>query len=506
MKRTNSTSASRKKKPAQEPGRFDFSLLREKNAAYWETRRKSRSLEVFHRAATEVPAYTDFLKRHHVRPNDIKTYNDLLSVPVTSKKDYVKKYPIHKLMTNGTLCHELTYTSTSGSTGEPTYFARSEKVDEQGSVIHEMFFRNSARQEGSTLVIVCFGMGIWIGGLITYEGIKMLSRRGLPISIITPGINKTEIFRALKKLSPEYDQTVLYGYPPFIKDIIDEAPEHGINLKKLHIRISTAAEAFTEGFRKYLGGQIGMKDTSRDTMNIYGTADIGAVAFETPLSIDIRKLAAKHKKFFDHIFRSAPKTPTLAQFIPEFINFEEQDGELLLTGENTMPLVRYAIGDHGGVIGYKEMMSLCKEHDIVLPPPQVGVPWLELPFVYVFERNDFSTTLYGAQIYPEAIREVLIKPPFNKVLTGKFTLVTKYDKNHDQYLEVNLETRKEKKITPVIKSHLLNTIIKTMMLRHSEYKELQRFIGKRAHPKLVFWPAEDPLYFKQGIKQSWVKK
>ena len=101
---------------------------------------------------------------------------------------------------------------------------------------------------------------------------------------------------------------------------------------------------------------------------------------------------------------------------------------------------------------------------------------------------------------------MLIKAPFNKFLSGKFTLATKFNKNHDQFLEINLELRKDKKISSELKSELEMCTIKALTNFHSEYKELLRFVGKKAHPQLVFWPSGDPLYFKQGIKQFWVKK
>ena len=69
----------------------------------------------------------------------------------------------------------------------------------------------------------------------------------------------------------------------------------------------------------------------------------------------------------------------------------------------------------------------------------------ELPLVYVYERVDFSTTLYGLQIYPETVREALLSGGLPKHLTGKFTMYTKFSNKQDQYLDLNLELRKKKK-------------------------------------------------------------
>ena len=476
----------------------------------WEKVKEKNMLELFHKAATEVPAYKAFLEKREIDHAKIKTFADFQKVPFIFKKNYLRRYPLQDLEWKGTLNRPHVFTSTSGSTGDPFYFSRSEELDWQYSLMHELFFNNGDTKK-STLVLVGFGMGVWIGGTITYKAYEMLGlRRGHPISVLPTGINKVEIFKALKKLAPKFDQTILIGYAPFIKDLIDEAPEWGVDMKKLNIRMTFAAEAFTETFRSYLAKKVAMKNVCLDTMNIYGTADIGAVAFETPLSILMRRIAVKKPELFKDIFTNTQKTPTLAQYMPDYINIEYVNDEILLTGNNTMPLVRYAIGDQGGVYTYDQLVAKFEKHGVDLAKEikdagiQGGVA--QLPFVYVYERNDMSTTLYGLQIYPETVREVLIKSPFNKYFTGKFTLFTKFDDKHNQYLEINLEMQKNKKINKLLKSTLLNSIIKNLLEKNSEYRELYKFIKGRSHPRLVFWPAEDPIYFKPGVKQSWVKK
>lgn len=484
--------------------------LKEKNSDDWKKVSEKTSLEIFHTTAREVPAYKDFLKKNNINPASIKTFTDFQKIPSVNKKNYLRIYKSKEIHQNGTIYTPLIFTSTSGSTGDPFYFSRQKDLDWQTSVIHELFFKQGDTKK-STLVIVGFGMGVWIGGTITFRAYEMLGhRRNYPIAILPTGINKKEIFNAFKNLAPNFDQTILIGYAPFVKDIIDEAPEWGIDLKKFNIRMAFAAEAFTEGFRDYLAQKVGIKNPCLDTMNIYGTADIGSVAFETPLSILIRRLATNNSELFKDIFNDIQKTPTLAQYLPQFINIEYVNNEILLTGNNSVPLVRYAIGDHGGVYTYNELLAKIKKHDIDIDKEikEAGITDTvsQLPFVFVYERNDMSTTLYGLQIYPETIREVLIKPPFDEFFTGKFTLMTKFDDKQNQYLEINLEQRKNKKANHIIQTQLLNQIIKNLLDKNSEYHELFNFIKERSYPKLIFWPAEDPLYFKPGVKQAWVKK
>ncbi|MHB1163562.1 MAG: phenylacetate--CoA ligase family protein [Minisyncoccota bacterium] len=486
-----------------------FNRLRAFKSEDWSRIQKTHMLSLFKRMSREVPAYCRFLKASGVQSDHIRTTKDFAAIPAISKTNYLRKNSFPDLFWRGSMQAPHILTSTSGSTGKPTYFARSHEVDEHSSLIHELIFRTSSlKPEKSTLVIVCFGMGIWIGGVITYQAFERMSRRGYPLAILTPGINKAEILKALTDLAPQYEQIILAGYPPFLKDVIDEALAHGISFAKHRVKLLFAAEAFTENFRDYLVEKVGLKNPLTDAINIYGSADIGTMAFETPFSILARRLALKDDKLFADLFRGTAKTPTLAQFIPDSVSFEAPNGEILLSGDSALPLLRYSIGDHGGVYTFNELIERYKTHgvDLLKEARTAGIRncVYELPFVYVYERIDLATTLYGLQVYPETVKEVLLDKRFNAHLTGKLTLITKYDHNQDQYLEINLERKPNTETSKVFTSELLAEIMKNLREKNSEFHELSDFLGKRAEPKLVFWPYEDPLYFKPGVKQSWV--
>lgn len=486
-----------------------FNALRALKSADWTKEEKGGLLSLFKRMSVDVPAYREFLRSSGVRREAVRNSGDTSSLPVMTKKNYLHKHPFADLLWHGSMKSPHVLTSTSGSTGKPTYFPRSHEVDEQSSLIHELIFRTSSlKKDESTLVIVCFGMGVWIGGLITYQAFESLSRKGYPISIITPGINKTEILKILTDLAPQYKQVILAGYPPFLKDVIDQALADGISFEKHRMMLLFAAEAFTENLRSHLALKVGIDNPLTDAINIYGSADIGTMAFETPISILARRLSMKDKALFAEIFGGISKTPTLAQYVPEFVTFEAPNGEILVSGDSTLPLLRYSIGDHGGVYTFKELVDVYKTRGVDLQKEAkaagISKHVHELPFVYVFERIDLATTLYGLQVYPETIREVLLHKSFVDCLTGKLTLITKYDANQDQYLEINLEQRPRNVVGKVLAAELLAEIVKGLRERNSEFRELSNFLGKRAEPKLVFWPYEDPLYFKPGIKQPWV--
>lgn len=486
--------------------------LRKKKSDFWSREREKNALSLFKDAAKRVPAYKDFLKKHHVDPAKIKTFKDFELLPTTDKKSYLREYPLEKLAWDGHLNKPIVYTSTSGSTGEPFYFPREQKLDWQYSILAEEFLRNSSYGTGGpTLVIVGFGMGVWIGGIITYKAFEIAAQRSnLPVSIITPGTNKAEIFHALRNLGPHYKQIILVGYPPFIKDLIDEAPKEGINLKKIKLRLLFAAESFTEKFRDYLLNKTEIDNPYLDTLNIYGTADIGAMAYETPVSILIRRLATKDDLLFKKLFGGISKTPTLAQYNSLFITFEAPKGEILLTGSNTLPLIRYAIGDHGGVLNFNDIIIKLSSEGInfekEIKKADIEKSISERPFVYVYERSDLSTKLSGAIIYPEHIKDVLHGRDLGDSLTGKFTLVTKSDRKHSQYLEVNIELKPKIKESKNLEKLTMEHIVKSLLEKNAEYRYLFNMTPHRVKPRIIFWEYGHPLHFKTGIKQKWVKK
>lgn len=483
--------------------------LAHKKSAYWEAQGKRTAARVASHTVKHVAAYKKFLKKHKVSLSSSVTFADFLKLPLTSKKDYLRKYSLQDLSYSG-IGGPITYSATSGSTGKPFYFPRNQELDWQYSILLESYIKavSSPRSKQNTLIIIGFGMGVWIGGLITYRAFEFLNERGANLSLITPGVNKKEIFNALRDLSPQYDQTILVGYPPFVKDILDEADEEGVDLKKVNLKLLFAAEAFTESFRDYVAQKAGIKNVHNETLNIYGTADIGAMAFETPTSILIRRLVLNKPELANTIFGNIKRTPTLAQYNPLFVHFECLNGEVVLTGNNEIPLVRYAVGDHGGVFSFSKLNDILKREgvDLIKEARKAKVRLEELPFVYVYERTDLSTTLYGLQIYPEVIREVLLEKRFQSALTGKFTMITAYDKKKNQQLQLHIEEKRGRSIKKSEVRSLEKSIVEALRTRNSEFRELSNFLGKRAYPKLHFWPLGHSTHFQVGAKQKWVKK
>src|SRR3989344_9246906 len=139
-----------------------LSFIYNKSSDFWKKDQEKKLLDLFHTCSKTVKAYKEFLKKSTINPEKIKTYDDFDKVPSISKNNYLRSYPWEKLCVDGSLNRQsLVLTSTSGSTGRPFYFPRNGMLDGQSSIYHQMFLQNSNVDiHKSTLVLVCFGMGV----------------------------------------------------------------------------------------------------------------------------------------------------------------------------------------------------------------------------------------------------------------------------------------------------------------------------------------------------------
>lgn len=491
--------------------------LRTKPAAYWMRQGERMALKLFHEMARRVPAYKDFLKKHKVQVSKVKTIEDFKKyVPLIDKDNYLRAYPLEKLCWDGKF-KDVSWdiAATSGSTGVPFYFPRTDLQNWQYAVMAELYLRNNFEiHKKSTLYINCFALGVWIGGIFTYEALKKIAGKGdYALTIINPGLNKVEIIKTVRNLGKYFDQVVIGAYPPFLRDVIDDGAQYGLKWKKYNLGFVCSAEGFSEEFRSYIAKKSGLKNIYTGMLNHYGTVDQGTLAHETPLSIMVRRMAILKPKFFTAVFREGVnRLPTLAQYDPEMFFFEEQNNGLICSSYSGLPLVRYDLKDHGGVHTYEEMERRLKKSgiDVKKEEEETGISnncW-KLPFVYVYERKDLSVSLAGATIYPETVKKALHDKKIVKYVTGKFTMLVKNDSKLKQYLEINIEMRSgargmDKKMAELITGVILNKLLKENSEFHSVFHD-QR--GKDAVPKIICWPYEHNEYFKPGGKQRWTHK
>ncbi len=487
--------------------------LKTRDEEYWQERGQRFVLSLFHSAAEYVPAYKDFLAKHGIHAEHIRTIRDFQQLPTVDKESYLRAYPLEALCWKGKFRESRwTISTTSGSTGEPFYFPRTKRQDHQYAFVAELYLRENFQiHKRSTLYIDAFPMGPWIGGVFTYEAIRMVAERGkYPLSIITTGTQKAEIIKTVRRLGPHFDQILIGCYGPFLKDAIDDGIQQGLDWSKYRLGFIFSAEGFTETFRDYVAERTGLRDVYRGTLNHYGTVDLGTMAHETPLTILARRIAVDRKPLFQSIFGDTVKLPTFCQFIPELFYFEEQHGGLLCTANSGLPLIRYDLKDKGGVRPLRQLSSLFREQGIdiytVAGARNIRDSIMHLPCVFVYERSDFSVSLYAFQVYPETVRKALQQSEFSQYITGKFTMMTKFDSEQNQYLEVNIELRPGAEISQPLEATMQEAVVTFLRRESSEYAKTYSEVPQRVTPHLVFWPYEDRLFFAPGVKQRWVQK
>jgi len=486
--------------------------LKNQPSEKWQKSGQFKALGLFKEMADRVPAYKDFLSKNKIDATKINSSEDFKNIPLINKENYLKMYPLNSLCWDGDMRNsKWTISTTSGSTGTPFYFPRTGEQDNVYADIAELYLRNNFQiQNHSTLYINGFAMGAWIGGVFTYEAIKILSERGYRISIISPGIFKYEILKAIQNLALHFDQIIIGGYPPFVKDMIDEGTALGINWKSYKMGFVFSAEGFSEKFRDYIIHKTHLEDPYKSTLNHYGSVDLGTMAHETPLCIYIRKRLLSSPRWYRDFFNHQFQLPTLTQYNPEHYFFEEVNEQLICSSRSGIPLVRYDLKDRGGTYSHDQVCKKFSQYGIDLENEikrkEPGIYMWKIPFVYVYERSDFIIKLYGANIYPETIRKALLNHLITKFVTGKFNAQIFFDKYHNQKLKINIELRKNTKESQSLCDSVEEIIVKTLLRDNSEYRSNFKESPKKQKPKIILFEYESPDYFKPGIKQKWTNK
>lgn len=486
--------------------------LRASSSESWQSSGFERALNLFHQMAQRVPAYKDFLHKNKIDHQLVKTKTDFQQIPTVDKDTYLRQYPLDALAWDGELSEkQLTISSTSGSTGEPFYFPREKWQDLQYAIMAELYLKtNFSLKTKRTLYIIGFPMGQWIGGVFTFEAMQLVCQRTkLPLSTIAPGVNADEILKALTKMGPYFDQILIGSYGPFLKDTIDEASLKGLNWKNYKLGFIFAAEVFSESFRDYVADQTGLENINTGTLNQYGTVDLGTMAYETPIAIAARRGANSSRSLFNEIFNKIHRVPTLTQYFPELFYFESVNENLYCSAYSGLPLTRYDLKDRGRVLEFEELLTIFSDHnyDLVEEMKLLGLSntiW-KLPFVYVYERSDFSVSFYAFNIYPETIRRALLDPEAQQFCTGKFTMFVSTDKQHFQRLVINVELKTGVEHSPSVRKKIQLLIRSRLVEENSAYKRTREVKGRKVDPKIILWHHGSQRYFNPVIKQKWVK-
>jgi phenylacetate-CoA ligase len=331
-----------------------------------------------------------------------------------------------------------------------------------------------------------------------------LAQKGYPLTLVTPGNNRVEILRVVRALGPLFDQVVLFGYPPFLKDVVDAGRAEGLDWSAFPMRLVTAGEVFSEEWRSLVSARLGGIDPCQHTASLYGTADAGVLANETPLSIRIRRFLAENPRAASALFGEA-RLPTLCQYDPLHRYFETYQGEeLVFSGDGSLPLIRYRILDRGGVIPFASMCGYLRDLGFdPLSGPAAPSKVRRLPFVYVFGRSGFALSFYGANVYPENVSVGIEQPEFSESLSGKFVMELCRGGDENVELQVSVELLPGKVASSSLSDAVGRSVRRELERLNSEF--LSYVPPERRSPRIVLLPCADPGYFPVGVKHRYTR-
>ncbi|GIF41526.1 phenylacetate--CoA ligase family protein [Actinoplanes xinjiangensis] len=448
-------------------------------------------LELFRDAAETVPAYALFLRERGVDPASV---TDPAQIPLMTKQDYHQRFDLPQRCRDGRLDAAATVAVSSGSSGRPTVWPRTVADEVPVTARFAQVFRDGFRAgERSTLAVVCFALGNWVGGMYT-----VAACRQLPVTVAAPGNDIEEILRVVGELGGHFEQTVLLGYPPFVKNVIDAGVARGVDWASLRIKLVLAGEVFSEQWRDLVAARAGIDDPETGVASLYGTADAGVLGNETPLSVRVRRFLSRRPEVAAELFGES-RLPTLVQYDPAARLFETApDGTLVFTADGTVPLVRYHIADDGGVLPKADLIAVCREHGF---DPGDGP---DLPFVYVFGRSLFTVSYFGANVYPENVTVGLERPDISAWSTGRFVLSTIEDDDRDRHLSVVVELAPGAEGTPERERMAAESIRAELLRLNSEFAHYVP-TGNRT-PRVELRPADDPEFFPRGVKHRYTRR
>jgi phenylacetate-CoA ligase len=454
-----------------------------------------KTLSLFHAAAEHVPAYKDFLRKNNIAHKSIKSLKDYEQVPVTTKENYIDAYAFADISWDGKMSGVHMVSTSSGTTGKPYFWSRNVQSVVEGAFMHELLFKHVYHlDKKSTLFLNGFALGRWIAGTFTLECTNFLTWKGYPLVSMTPGYDAEAIIEVLQQLPYHFDQIIIAGFVPFLKELAEMFEDRGIEAKKLNIHLLGTGQGITEKWREYVRNLIGNANPHA-VANLYGSADAALMGIETPLSIQIRQKIANTPKLYD-VFFGENRLPSLYNFDPRLTYFESIEQELHITKYSGVPLIRYNIHDKGGIITHSDIKDLLSKNNLQLENQELD--W-KLPFVYLFGRDKFMVKIYGANVYGEHVTHALSHEKLQKLITGKYHLELEYDAKNNPVMTCRIELNHKIKEDKQLKKLIEDIFVEEVTKLNSEYEFVYKKFGEKVKPKIRLYEHGHPIYFPANV-------
>ncbi len=270
-------------------------------------------------AYRHVPYYRGLFDRHGLKPQDIRTVDDLGAVPISSRSD-LQALPVEEIIARNVDPGSLITRSSSGSSGRP-FIVRRTWLEERihgafrWRALHALGLRGSDK--------ICYVMGTWNTQRQDQLAKRILDTLGLARRKVIDALQPPEdIVQALQKFRP----TVLGGYPGVLARIAQTVNREA--LRSLQIRfVNPGGEVLTPLMRQQI--QDGFSAPVYET---YGSIEFYLLAWEC-------QITGEYHSCDDGLIIEVLRDGAPAG--------EGERGELVGTDLHSfaMPLIRYQLGD-----------------------------------------------------------------------------------------------------------------------------------------------------------------
>jgi phenylacetate-CoA ligase len=310
--------------------------------------------------------YRQKLDAAGVKPDSIKSIDDIKRLPFTRKEDMRDYYPFGLFSAPQDRIQEIHVSS--GTTGNPTLVGYTkDDLKLWGDVMARVL--GCAGAEPSDTIQIAYGYGLFTGGLGFHYGALEMGCRIIPTS-------SGQTARQLK-LMQDFKPKILACTPSYCLYMAEEAKELGVDPKKGNWKVGIfGAEPWSEAMRREIEETWNMLAT-----DVYGLSEIigPGVAQECTYKDGLH--------IFSDVFYPEIIDPKTGEEVPE-----GQDGELVITTltKQGIPLIRYGTRD---VVSIRYEKCRCGRTS-----PRISK---------IKGRTDDMIVVRGINVFPSQIEHVL---------------------------------------------------------------------------------------------------
>ena len=376
-------------------------------------RGEGKLLNAFRRAARCSPAYRQLLAEAGVDPATIRTARDFRDrCPVLDKSATFGRFSVRELLADDIAAGDLASVLTSsghGGGGFALGLATRAQLSDAAFTIDlglDLAFDIDRRR---TLLVNCLPMGV------TFQSAA--------VCVANVSVREDMACAIVKQAGDLFEQIVLCGDPLFLKKLCDYSQDIGLDWRRYRLNVIVGEETFTESFRDYLAGVLGIDPDDAGSGLIgssMGVGELGLNLFnETRETIALRRACARDPDLRARLLGPAATVmpaPTFMVYNPlrtsvEILYSDDQGiGDLVVTMLDPtipLPLVRYRTGDRARFVAPEELAKMAGAIAPGFRPPALPVIALQgrskdlLP--WGGHVDDFKDALYR---HPEIARQL----------------------------------------------------------------------------------------------------